>query len=115
LNWDWIAQLTKRMFTAGLNGSRTNYVLNWALFIDGIVIMLSGIMISESVVPTLGFAIPMNFAWRGLHEFSTNLSLALMGLHVALHWNWIVATVKRLFAGKAPVAVIHMDRKDAQA
>lgn len=118
LNWNWIVEVTKRLFTKGLNGSRINYILNWLLFIDGILIMLSGIMISETVVPTLGLTtLPMNFTWRSLHDMSANLSLILMGLHVALHWNWIVTTVKRLFGrGTAQSVTANiMERKDAQA
>ncbi len=101
LNWDWIAQLTARIFTTGLNGSRVNYVLNWLLFVDGIFIMLSGIMISESAMPLMGITLPQNFTWRGLHDLSANLSLVLMGLHLALHWTWIVSTFKRMFGIKA--------------
>ena len=95
LSWDWIARLTRR-FIGKLNSqSRLNYVLNWILFIDGSMIMLSGFMISESLMPYLGIQLPRNLAWRGLHEFSTNLFILLLGLHTALHWNWVVDTFKR--------------------
>jgi len=95
LSWDWITQITRR-FIGKINAqSRLNYILNWSLFIDGTVIMLSGFMISESLMPYLGIQLPRNFAWRGLHEFSTNLFLLLLGLHTALHWSWVVDTFKR--------------------
>jgi hypothetical protein len=95
LSWDWITRMTRR-FVGKINGqSRLNYILNWLLFIDGTVIMLSGFMISESLMPSLGFQFPRNFAWRGLHELSTNLFIVLLGLHTALHWSWVVETFKR--------------------
>jgi len=95
LSWDWITSLTRR-FIGKLNSqSRINYVLNWFLFIDGSIIMLSGFMISESLMPYLGIQLPRNFAWRGLHEFSTNLFILLLGIHTALHWNWVVDNFKR--------------------
>jgi hypothetical protein len=97
LNWEWIVNVTKRLFVKATNGARVNYVLNWLLFIDGILIMLSGIMISKSAMPTLGIALPMNFAWRRLHDMSANIALLIMGLHIAMHWNWIVTTFKRVF------------------
>ena len=108
MNWDWIVNVTRRLFSMGSGASRMNYVLNWLLFIDGILIMLSGIMISEAVVPALGFTLPMSFSWRRLHDMSANLSLLIMGLHLAMHWNWIVTTFKRVFlnGGKKKVAVI---------
>lgn len=99
LSWSWIVEMTKRIFGKGLNGARMNYILNWLLFIDGILIMLSGILISEAVLPTLGISLPMNFAWRRLHDMSANLALVIMGLHLAMHWNWIVTTFKRVFLG----------------
>jgi hypothetical protein len=97
LNWDWIVNVTKRLFVKATNGARVNYVLNWLLFIDGILIMLSGIMISESAMPALNIVLPMNFAWRRLHDMSANIALLIMGLHLAMHWNWIVTTFKRVF------------------
>ncbi len=96
LNWNWVIEVTKRLFTKGLNGARANYILNWLLFIDGILIMLSGIMISEAVIPALGLTLPLNMAWRSLHDLSANISLILMGLHITQHWSWIVSTTKRL-------------------
>ncbi len=118
LNWNWIVELSKRLFTKGLNGARTNYILNWLLFIDGILIMLSGIMISETVVPALGLTLPMNFAWRGLHDLSANISMILMGLHITLHWNWIVSTTKRLVGrseAKRPIPVLTMNEGKVKA
>jgi hypothetical protein len=95
LNWDWIIQISRRLLGRLNSQSRINYILNWLLFIDGTVIMLSGFMISESLLPFLGIQLPRNFAWRGLHDGSANLFLLLLGLHTALHWNWIVDTCKR--------------------
>jgi hypothetical membrane protein len=95
LSWNWITQITRR-FAGKMSGQlRINYILNWLLFIDGSVIMLSGFMISESVLPALGISLPRNFVWRSLHEFSTNLFLLLLGLHTALHWSWVVDAFKR--------------------
>lgn len=107
LNWDWIINVTRRLFVKATNGARINYVLNWLLFIDGILIMLSGVMISETAMPALGIALPENFAWRRLHDMSANLALIILGLHLAMHWTWIVTTFKRVFFSgvRKPVSV----------
>ena len=95
LSWDWIVQITKR-FTNKMNSqTRINYILNWALFIDVGLVMLSGLMISQAVIPSLGITLPQNFTWRSLHDLSANLFLVLLGLHTALHWSWIADTFKR--------------------
>ena len=59
LNWDCLAQVTRRLFGGTSTRSRINYLLNWLLFIDGILIMLSGILISEHAMPALGLRLPI--------------------------------------------------------
>ena len=95
LSWDWIVQVTRRFIGKINNQSRLNYILNWLLFIDGTVIMLSGFMISEAVLPFFGISLPRNFTWRGLHDLSANLFLILLGLHTALHWRRVADAFKR--------------------
>ena len=95
INWDWIIQITRR-FLKKLGGqNRINYILNWLLFFDGTLIIVSGVMISEIALPALGIQLPTRFAWRRLHDLSANIGLLLLGVHTALHWNWIVATVDK--------------------
>jgi hypothetical protein len=57
--------------------------------------MLSGIMISRSVMSVLGIQITASQTWRFLHSWSANLTLILVGVHFALHWKWIVSTFRR--------------------
>jgi cytochrome b561 len=115
LSWDWIVQITRRFFSRMNRQSRINYILNWLLFIDGTVIMLSGFMISESLMPALGLQLPHNFAWRSLHDLSANLFLVLLGLHTALHWNWIVDTFKRYVFQPIGKLFSRRSRKDIPA
>jgi len=99
LSWDWIAQLTRRFLGKVTVISRINYILNWLLFFDGLLIMISGIMISEVAIPALGISLPPVFAWRRLHDPAANIFLILLGVHTALHWSWIVNTFKRYVFG----------------
>ena len=32
--------------------------------------------------------------WRGLHTLSADAFIILVGLHVGLHWQWVVTNVK---------------------
>ena len=115
LSWDWTVQSTRR-FLGSLNSQmRLNYILNWLLFVDGTVIMLSGFMISESLMPFLGIELPRNFAWRSLHDLSANLFLVLLGLHTALHWTWIVNAFKRYVFQPIARIVSTRSRKDLTA
>jgi len=115
LSWDWIVQITRRFMGRVNRQARINYILNWLLFIDGAILMLSGFMISEAVMPALGIQLPRNFAWRGLHELSSNLFLILLGLHTALHWNWIVDAFKRYIFQPIGKLFPNRSRKDIAA
>ncbi len=96
LHWDWIINTTKRIFNAALHQKqRVNYLLNLLLFIDVVLISLSGIMISRAALPALGLQVQAAFAWRGLHTLSANVALILLGTHIALHWQWIGNTFNR--------------------
>lgn len=94
LHWQWLVEVTKRFFGKAQWSARINYLLNAALFIDLTAIIFTGVMISESALPALGINLDAS-GWRGLHGTSANLFLPLIGLHVALHWQWIVNMLKR--------------------
>src|SRR5436190_19839528 len=87
LSWEWIIQITKRFTNKMNNQTRINYILNWALFVDVALVMLSGLMISQVVVPAFGITLPQNFTWRSLHDLSANIFIVILGLHTYLHWS----------------------------
>ena len=96
LHWKWLVEVTRRLFRGASASARVNYVLNALLFVTMTIAIFSGVMISEAALPALGITLAHSGAWRGLHGLSANFSLVLIGLHVALHWSWIVGAVKRL-------------------
>jgi hypothetical protein len=89
LHWSWIVNTTQRLFGKTTGRNRLNYALNVALFIDMVVVMFSGILISEAALPALGIPTAPGFAWRRLHDASANIGLLFFALHVGLHWQWI--------------------------
>ena len=95
LNWQWIAGVTKRFFSRVHWLARTNYVLNVALFIDMVIVIFTGILISEHVLLLLGITTARGGVWRGLHDASANIAVLLVGLHLALNWQWVVTAFRR--------------------
>lgn len=97
LSWDWITEISRRFLgRLGLQ-NRINYLLNWLLFIDGTLLIVSGVLISQIALPAMGIELPTRFAWRRLHDLSANFGLLLLGIHTALHWGWIAKTFDRYF------------------
>jgi hypothetical protein len=118
LNWKWIVEVTYRLSSKYSKGTLVNYILNWGLFSGVIMIMLSGLMISKTVVPFFGISLPESMSWRQLHELSTNIVMILMGLHVALHWSGIVNMFKNIFvpriSSRTVPQALFMQKKDIQ-
>jgi hypothetical protein len=95
LNWNWIGGLTKNFFRKATFKSRFNYILNWLFFIDGILVMLTGIMISEVVLPAFGLQAQHGGIWRQLHSLTADIALYILALHLALNWDWVANVLKR--------------------
>jgi hypothetical protein len=96
LHWSWITSLTSTYFKKLFHASRLDYLVDWLLFAAFTVVMLSGLIISESVLATLGIRPPRAPVWRSLHSASADLMLLLVGLHFALHWSWTVNALSRV-------------------
>jgi hypothetical protein len=95
LHWKWIVNVVRHTFTRLPGQVRLNSVLNSLLFVTVTLIIFSGIMISKVVLSTFGLTGQHDGIWRVVHTTATNAALVLVGLHVALHWKWIMSTVKR--------------------
>jgi hypothetical protein len=95
LHWKWIVNVVRRFFSKLPGQVRINSILNGLLFIAMTLIIFSGIMISKVVLSTFGLSGSHDAIWRWLHTSATNVTLIIVGLHVALHWKWIVSTIKR--------------------
>ncbi|WML29905.1 DUF4405 domain-containing protein [Neobacillus sp. OS1-32] len=99
LNWRWVINTTKKIFTPKLPGkTRLSYLLNILLLISMATVIISGIFISRVVFPNL--AIEGWHSLRGIHSFSADATLALVGLHIALHWQWVMSICKKALKTK---------------
>jgi hypothetical protein len=98
--WDWTIAST-RVFLSRLTGRlRLTYVLNWALFISAVLVFVSGILISENALPSLGFSPSRASAlfgfWHRLHTFTADAVLILAAIHLGLNWRWLVNAAKQI-------------------
>ncbi len=95
LHWSWTVNAFKRLFGRLPGMARVNLILNILLFIDMTIVIFSGVMISREALPLLGLTIQGGRSWEFLHRLTADWSVYLAGLHVALHWRWIVNALKR--------------------
>lgn len=95
LHWQWIVSTTKRIFRTTPWQSRITYMLNLALFFDITLVIVTGLMVSRAALPLFGLHLPRNGFWMSLHTLSADVSVLLIGLHLALHWSWISKITKR--------------------
>jgi hypothetical protein len=94
-NWEWIVNVSRTFFKKLWHQSRLNFVVDSAFFIVMTGVLFSGLMISESVLPTLGIQLDVSRSWKSIHTMLSDASVILLSLHFALHWKWVVTNVGR--------------------
>lgn len=95
LHWDWVQTITKRIVSKLPAVERVRYLLDLILFVDMIVVIATGIWISEVVLRQLGLQATPSFFWRRLHSITADLSVWIVAMHIGLSWTWIVNAFKR--------------------
>lgn len=93
-HWKWLVNVTKAYFQKLFHRSRLNYMVNLLFFVAMTVAMFSGLMISKDILALLGIHLDVSRTWKTIHNLSSDISIILLGIHFALHWSWIVNTIK---------------------
>ena len=95
LHWDWLEKMVCRKGLPASHDSRLNFYLDLMLFPVIVMMVISGLMISNSILASPGNVASRHTVWHELHSGFGNVLLLLAGLHVALHWQWITHAWKR--------------------
>lgn len=103
LSWGWIAPTFRRAFSSDHGKSRINLLLNTTLLVMMTVATISGLVISDYVLPGAGLPTSNDPRWRNVHNMTASLVLVVVGLHVALNWTWIRAAFRRYLTRSARV------------
>jgi hypothetical protein len=102
VQWDWTLSSTRGFLSKLTSRLRISYVLNWALFVATVLVFVSGLLISENVLPSLGLATdrgsnPLFGFWHQLHILSADTVLVLAAIHLGLNWRWVLNAIKQIF------------------
>lgn len=85
---DWIVAAFKKHASMPQKGRLALDIVSLIVFM---VVTVSGIMVSRYVLPLFGFVASGYFIWEPLHAISAKLLLALLLVHIAVNWRWIVS------------------------
>lgn len=97
LHGTWIVNTLKNFLKSLTGQTRLNCTLNIALFLAFSLLLGSGIVISHifDLGQTLNLSRETTRTWRQIHTVAADLCLILVGLHLGLHWKWLVNSCKR--------------------
>jgi len=101
VSWAWITNLVRKFLKATLR-AKVNFILNSILFILMITEIVSGILISQAMLPAFGIKTINDGAWRAVHNITLNFTVLFGGLHIAINWKWIVSALKKRVAVATP-------------
>ncbi|XJZ26541.1 DUF4405 domain-containing protein [Bacillota bacterium Lsc_1132] len=99
LNASWVKNVTLKIFNRKLPAkTRFSYLLNLLLLMMMTFIIISGIFISRVLFPNITIG---NERWFQMTHISVSfLTLILVGVHVGLHWKWVMNVWNRMLAVK---------------
>ncbi len=94
LNWGWIKKVTIGFFTRCTGRARFNYILDILLLAGLTLITLSGIAIARTIdFSWIDLGGSPRF-WRVMHASSSLITLVLFGVHLGLHWKWVLQRLR---------------------
>lgn len=96
INWDQSLQILRHFSQRLRVLPKVNLVVDAALFVAGVTVVLSGLLISRSIAGVLGVVIVPSPLWVSTHAWSADATVLLLLVHVALHWRWIVNVARKL-------------------
>lgn len=92
LNRKWIKNISKKLFDKKIKlRVKISYILSFILLISIFSIIVSGVMMMKA--PNYD---RMMF-WKMLHFGASYLSIALIGIHLGLYWNFVMNMFKKIF------------------
>jgi len=101
LHWDWVKQSLKRLTSKVSAKERFNIIWSYLIYLMMLLAFVSGFLVSVALLPTLNIPLNIQDFWSKVHHDSATLFMPMLGVHLALHFSWIVKLTKRMRATKA--------------
>ena len=110
LNWRWVKNVTVKLFDRNLPfKTKFGFILNLLLLLTMAFIIVSGILVSHVVFPSINVG---NEPWFQMAHISISyLVLVLVAAHVGLHWKWVINVFKKMVKIKSQKPILGMVAK----
>lgn len=95
LQWPWFVVGFRRLLTRGTRRARVNLALNFLLLIVMVAVLVSGVLISNQIAPLVGWSVGRPRVWSELHSWLNFVLIVLVGVHLAMNWDWVLGVMRR--------------------
>lgn len=94
LNWSWALTAIDRFLGKVRPSMRSNLIVDTGLFMSMMTVGISGLLIVPGLADVL--RIPVSPLWHSVHLAASNLTVAFLLAHVALHGRWMLNVARRV-------------------
>lgn len=102
VNWEWAVRIARTFTQKLFSTSRLNFVVDLPLMVAAVAVMVSGFMVSPSLLAPFGIHTSNFMAWHYVHAWSADATMLLLAVHLLLHGNWFASTVSAFLASRKP-------------
>lgn len=94
LNRKWIVGVTGKLFKTKINVNTVRWLCDVLMLVGYVLTAVTGILISKELFWPL--RAENNALWYAVHAWAAYVTLAVMGVHIGLHWKMILGFVRSL-------------------
>ena len=91
----WVADTVRTALGSPAPARVANLALDALILAAFMVVTVSGLLISGAVLPAFGLYADGYYFWDPLHAIAAKALLALLLVHVVVHWKWIYSFFKK--------------------
>ena len=95
VQWQWFVTQFQRIRATRAYRVRINTLLNLGLLFMMSAVLLSGVLSSRQVTSVIGESLGWARIWSEIHGWLNFIVVVLVGLHLALNWDWTIAALRR--------------------
>lgn len=91
---DWAVEAVRSAVSRPSWARTGNLALDALIVVAFMAVTVSGLMVSGAVLPAFGLYAEGYYFWDPLHATSAKILLALLLVHVVVHWKWLFGFFK---------------------